>query len=96
MRLRKANYMGSIQNKAQRNDDIIIFVNRLSADYIFLRGELDSNIAMVTDGQKQHFEILHAQWLKAEGEKKQMLEQKSAGFNKPGQEKGVPKVLVPM
>jgi hypothetical protein len=85
-----------VQNRAQSNDDIINFINRLSADYIFLRGELDSNIPLVTEGQKQQLEVLHAQWVKAEAEMKQMLEQKLAGFNKQCQEKGVPKVMVPL
>jgi len=51
-----------VQNKAQSNDDIINYVNRLSADYIFLKGEMDVNIPYVTTGQKQQFAVLHTLW----------------------------------
>ena len=44
-----------VQPKAQSNDDIINFVNMLSADYIFLKGEMDVNIPAVTNGQQQSF-----------------------------------------
>ncbi|HTL09601.1 MAG TPA: hypothetical protein VL307_15120, partial [Chitinophagaceae bacterium] len=32
-----------VQNKAQSNDDIINFINKISADYIFVKGEMDVN-----------------------------------------------------
>ncbi len=33
-----------VQNKAKSNDDIINYINKLSADYIFVKGEMDANI----------------------------------------------------
>lgn len=51
-----------VQPKAQSNDDIINFVNKLSADYIFLKGEMDVNIPTVTTGQKQRLTELNAEW----------------------------------
>jgi hypothetical protein len=51
-----------VQPKAQSNDDIINFVNMLSADYIFLKGEMDVNIPAVTSGQQQRLTELNAQW----------------------------------
>ena len=51
-----------VQPKAQSNDDIINFVNKLSADYIFLKGEMDVNTPAVTTGQHQRLGELNAQW----------------------------------
>jgi hypothetical protein len=51
-----------VQNKAQSNDDIINYVNRLSADYIFLKGEMDTNIPHITQGHKQQYQALHTMW----------------------------------
>lgn len=51
-----------IQNRSQSYDDIINFVNKLSADYFFLKGEMDTNIPFVTDGQKEQFKTLEATW----------------------------------
>lgn len=69
-----------VQPKAQSNDDIINFVNKLSADYIFLKGELDVNIPYVTDGQKQRLAELKAQWQPLRNERNQ-LQQDVASFN---------------
>ncbi len=51
-----------VQNRSQSYDDIINFVNKLSADYFFLKGEMDTNIPFVTDGQKEQFRNLDAIW----------------------------------
>ena len=51
-----------VQNKAQSNDDVINFINRLSADYIFLKGEMDANIPYITNGQKEQYGLLDADW----------------------------------
>ncbi|MFZ9660288.1 MAG: WD40/YVTN/BNR-like repeat-containing protein [Chitinophagaceae bacterium] len=58
-----------VQNKAKSNDDIINYVNRITADYIFLKGEMDSNIPFITKGQKDQFDVLHQQWLILKGRK---------------------------
>ena len=51
-----------IQSKSESNDDVINFVNKLSANYIFLRGELDTNTPHVTSGQLLRFQELHKEW----------------------------------
>ena len=51
-----------IQSKSESNDDVINFVNKLSANYIFLRGELDTNTPHVTAGQLLRFQELHQEW----------------------------------
>jgi len=51
-----------IQSKSESNDDVINFVNKLSANYIFLRGELDTNTPHVTAGQLLRYQELHKEW----------------------------------
>lgn len=84
-----------VQNKAKSNDDIINFVNRLSADYIFLRGEMDTNIPLVTEGQKQQYDALHAIWEKYRGEMQNLLDTEVAAFNKLSAEKNVQRLIIP-
>jgi hypothetical protein len=61
-----------VQNKSQSNDDVINFVNKLTADYIFLKGELDSNTPYVPEGHKKQFDVLHNQWLALKGRKEKL------------------------
>jgi hypothetical protein len=84
-----------VQNRAQSNDDIINFINKLSADYIFLRGEMDANIPFVTDGQKQQYEVLHTQWQKWQGEMQSIIDKDVDAFNKLFADKKLPRIAVP-
>jgi hypothetical protein len=70
-----------VQNKAESNDDIINYVNMLSADYIFLKGEMDVNIPQTTDGQKQQYDALHQRWLGHRAEGEQLMGTRLAAFN---------------
>ena len=51
-----------VQTKSQSNDDVINFTNMLSANYIFLKSEMDANIPTVTLGQQQRLVELNAEW----------------------------------
>jgi photosystem II stability/assembly factor-like uncharacterized protein len=51
-----------IQSKSESNDDVINFVNKLSANFIFLRGELDTNTPHVTAGQLLRYQELQDEW----------------------------------
>ena len=84
-----------VQNRAQSNDDIINFVNKLSADYIFLRGEMDTNIPVVTEGQKQQYEALHTIWEQRKAEMERIVQGDVAAFNKMCAEKQVQRLIVP-
>lgn len=48
--------------KAQCYDDATNFENKFSGDYIFLKGEMDSNIPQVTKGQKEQWTMLNQRW----------------------------------
>lgn len=71
-----------VQPKAQSNDDIINFVNKLSADYIFLKGELDDNIPYVTTGVTQQLSALDEQWKALKAEYNGLIQNEVTPFNK--------------
>ncbi len=84
-----------VQPKAQSNDDIINFVNGLSADYVFLRGEMDTNLPAVTTGQKQRLAELNGLWQPLQNSYKE-LQQKVAGFNALCRSAGLEKITIPV
>lgn len=84
-----------VQNKSQSNDDVINFKNMLSADYVFVRGEVDSNVPIVTNGQKQQLKVLDAQWQMLKSEKNELLTKEVAAFNKLCATKSLQKVIIP-
>jgi photosystem II stability/assembly factor-like uncharacterized protein len=51
-----------IQRKSQSYDDVINFPNKLSAEYLFVRGQLDSKIPVVTSAIKERVALLDEQW----------------------------------
>jgi photosystem II stability/assembly factor-like uncharacterized protein len=69
-----------VQNKAKSNDDIINYVNKITADYIFLKGDIEANVPYVTEGQKQQFQTLHSQWMKLK-ERKTNIEKEISALN---------------
>ena len=69
-----------VQNKAKSNDDIINYVNKITADYIFLKGDIEANVPYVTEGQKQQFQTLHGQWMKLK-ERKTNIEREISTLN---------------
>ena len=70
-----------IQTKSESNDDVINFVNKLTANYIFLRGELDTNTPHVTSGHVQRFKELNNEWLIYKAELNAILEKDIKNFN---------------
>ena len=84
-----------VQPKSQSYDDIINFENKLSADYIFLRGETDSNIPYVTDGQQEVLKELNAQWAVLKSELQFIIRTNIGGFNKLCAEQKLEKITVP-
>lgn len=84
-----------VQNKAESNDDIINYVNKLSADYIFLRGELDVNIPYVTEGQKQQYRDLNARWQVYQYQMQELLQKDIAAFNRACSEANLQQVIEP-
>jgi len=85
-----------VQNKAESNDDIINYVNRISADYIFLKGELDTNIPYVTNGVKEQYAVLNARWMSLNLQRMNLLENELAAFNAKARVQNFQQVLIPM
>jgi hypothetical protein len=83
-----------VQPKAQSNDDIINFVNRLSADYVFLRGEMDTNLPAVTVGQKQRLAELNTLWQPLKNQYN-ILQKRVADFNALSRSAGIEQIIIP-
>lgn len=84
-----------VQNKAQSNDDIINFINKISADYIFLKEGMDANIPYITSGQKQQFEKLTGDWQQLKAAMITLVDKDVAAFNLLCKQKNIDKVIVP-
>ena len=84
-----------VQRKAESNDDIINFVNKLSADYIFLKGELDTNTPNVTQGAKDQLAALNATWQTLKAEYNNFLQKDIPAFNSLCKTKNIDKVTLP-
>ncbi len=84
-----------IQPKSQSYDDVINFVNKLSANIIFVHGEVNSNLPYVTNGQKARYEELHAAWLLHKQEMDQLLKVDVAEFNALCRQLMIDHVLLP-
>jgi 5-bromo-4-chloroindolyl phosphate hydrolysis protein len=84
-----------VQRKSQSNDDIINFVNKLSADYIFLRGEMDNNIPTVTQGARDQLAALEAVWQPLKKEYTTFVDKDIADFNNLCRTKSIGKVSLP-
>jgi len=85
-----------VQNKAQSNDDIINFVNMLSADYIFLKGELDANIPQVTEGSRKQLANLNSIWQPLKNEYDNISGKMIPDFNAACRNAGIEKVTLPV
>jgi hypothetical protein len=72
-----------IQSKSQSNDDVINFVNKLSANIIFVKGEIDGSgaSAYVTEGQMKRYNELHEEWEKYQTQKNNLLAKDIKDFN---------------
>ncbi|ULQ56205.1 hypothetical protein KJS94_16265 [Flavihumibacter rivuli] len=84
-----------VQNKAESNDDIINFVNKISADYIFLKGEMDVNIPYVTEGQKAQLAALQGQWKPYKDRYNEIISKDLTAFNALCRSLNMDKVLLP-
>jgi photosystem II stability/assembly factor-like uncharacterized protein len=84
-----------IQPKSQAYDDVINFVNKLSANIIFVHGELNGTIPYVTAGQKARYAELHAEWLVYKKEMDELLSKDVAELNAKCKALAVSNVMLP-
>ncbi len=85
-----------VQRKAQSNDDIINFVNKLSADYIFIRGQMDTNIPYVTKGMKEQLAALEARWEPLKAQYDSFVSKEIPDFNILCRDANILKVTLPV
>jgi hypothetical protein len=84
-----------IQPKSQAYDDVINFVNKLSANIIFVHGELNGTIPYVTAGQKARYAELHSEWLVYKKEMEELLSKDVAELNAKCKALAVSNVMLP-
>jgi hypothetical protein len=84
-----------IQPKSQSYDDVINFVNKLSANIIFVHGEMNSNVPYVTSGAIARYEELHNEWLVYKNEMDALLKNDVAAFNALCRSLSIGNVLLP-
>ena len=84
-----------IQPKSKSNDDVINFENKLSADYIFLKGELDVNIPSVTAGQQERLSELNATWQPLKTDMNMLIQNDISRFNTQCRQAQLDKITVP-
>jgi photosystem II stability/assembly factor-like uncharacterized protein len=63
-----------IQRKSKTNDDVINFVNKLSANIIFVKGEAEGNIPTITEGHIKRTQDLHDEWVKYRNQQQALLQ----------------------
>ena len=85
-----------VQPKAESNDDIINFVNKLSADYIFLKGEMESNVPTVTNGAREQLAALDAIWQPLKKEYTELVNKDVADYNNLCRNSKLEKITVPI
>lgn len=78
-----------IQRKSEAYDDVINFENGLSAYYLFVHGQLNTNIPAVTEGAKQQLDALDEQWKVLNDQYQQFIGNDIPVFNKSCNEQGV-------
>ena len=84
-----------IQPKSQSYDDVINFVNKLSANIIFVHGEMNNNVPYVTTGAVDRYEELHNEWLVYKNEMDALLKNDVAAFNALCRSLSIGNVLLP-
>lgn len=84
-----------IQPKSQSYDDVINFVNKLSANIIFVHGELNGTVPYVTAGQKLRYNELHEEWLVYQKEMEELLNKDVTELNAKCKELAVANVILP-
>ena len=84
-----------IQPKSQSNDDVINFENKLSAGYLFLKGELDVNMPYVTTGQTARLGELNTAWQPLKAGMNTLIQNDIARFNAQCRQVQIEKITVP-
>lgn len=83
-----------IQPNQKTFQDVINFHNQLNADFMHLKGFVDTAEPKVTEGAKERLRDLLGKWNTFENEKKAIVDNEMAKFNSLFQELKLPAVLI--
>jgi hypothetical protein len=83
-----------VQTKSQSNDDVINYINKLSADYVFLKGELDANIPYVTNAQLERYAELDKLWQPLKKQMQDLVNNDVSEINKLCKDQAVNKIII--
>ncbi|PHN02092.1 WD40/YVTN/BNR-like repeat-containing protein [Flavilitoribacter nigricans] len=70
-----------IQRKSRSYDDVINFPNKLSAEYLFLRGQIDDQIPIVTRPVLERLQVLDDRWAALKSEALQLKDTEVKAYN---------------
>ena len=70
-----------IQRKSKSYDDVINFPNKLSAEYLFVRGQIDDQIPIVPKPVIERLKVLDSKWEKLKTAAETLLEKEAKSFN---------------
>ncbi len=84
-----------VQPRQETHQDVINFPNRLSAELLFLKEQVDGHEPRVTAGAKERLDHLLSQWASHKAQMRKILEQQLAPFNQLHREQQIPVVIVP-
>jgi len=84
-----------VQRRQKTFQDVINFPNRLNAEFLFLMDQIENLEPLVTDGQRQRFADLDAEWQPLKAEMDRILNEDLAAFNRIFADHGIPAVIVP-
>ena len=82
-----------IQRKSKAYDDVENFPNKLSADYLFLLNQAESDIPRITQPVRDHYQVMEAKWQPFRTQALEILERDIAAYNKVLWEAGVGAIL---
>ncbi len=84
-----------IQPKSQSYDDVINFVNKLSANFVFVHGEVNSNTPYVTVGAKARYDELQLEWVKYRTQMENLMKNEISEFNELCRKLNVNNLILP-
>ena len=84
-----------IQPDQKTFQDVINFNNKLNAEFMHLKGYVDSADPAVTAGAKERFSDLKQAWEKAHGELQHLIENDITSFNQDYRDLNIPSLVLP-
>jgi len=83
-----------VQRRSQAYDDVENFVNKFTAEYLFLINATDSSLPRVNQSSIKRKKVLDAQWVQLKAEGMQLLNTKIPAYNKQLWDAGIGAVSV--